>query len=213
MYITQKELEMRATKEHAELTRESVLKAGLQVFSEKGFAAARLDDIAREAGVTRGAIYWHFKNKLDLFCELLLTVGQNFFADAQAIMQSNQTPVEKLRELLIRIPTNFFEDHNYRAIGVLLYHIEWTDEVKTALESSFKRFHNTDDEPLVQLIEAGKAAGEFRKEIAPSIMVKTCKTFFLGLMNAVLEPHDHLQKEDIPAVVDCFLKGMIQGER
>ena len=61
---------MGADKIKAEITREKLLKAALQVFSEKGFNAARLQDIAETAGVSRGAFYWHFKNKFDLYCTL-----------------------------------------------------------------------------------------------------------------------------------------------
>ncbi len=41
------------------------------MFARKGYQQAKLDEIAREAGLTKGAIYWHFRNKSDLFCALL----------------------------------------------------------------------------------------------------------------------------------------------
>src|SRR5690242_16957611 len=54
---------MRRTKEAAEETRQRLLEAALKVFSQKGYAAATLEEIAQEAQVTRGAIYWHFGSK------------------------------------------------------------------------------------------------------------------------------------------------------
>ena len=54
---------MRKTKEEAALTRKRLLEAAVRVFSEKGFTASKLSEIADKAGVTRGAIYWHFGNK------------------------------------------------------------------------------------------------------------------------------------------------------
>ncbi len=62
---------MRRTKEEAEITRQEIVKAGLRAFANKGYAAARLEDVAEEAGVTRGAIYWHFENKEDLYIQLM----------------------------------------------------------------------------------------------------------------------------------------------
>src|ERR1051325_7831044 len=44
-----------------------IVQAAMQVFAEKGFAAARLDDIARLAGVSKGALYLYFETKEDLF--------------------------------------------------------------------------------------------------------------------------------------------------
>lgn len=56
----------RRTKEDAFATRNSLLDAAEQVFYEQGVARASLNEIAQRAGATRGAVYWHFKDKLDL---------------------------------------------------------------------------------------------------------------------------------------------------
>ncbi|MEE3190810.1 MAG: TetR family transcriptional regulator, partial [Pseudomonadota bacterium] len=57
----------RRTKEEALQTRETLIEAAEVVFHRKGVSASSLNDIAKEAGVTRGAVYWHFKNKHDIF--------------------------------------------------------------------------------------------------------------------------------------------------
>lgn len=53
---------MRKTKSEAEKTRQHLLDAALEVFWRKGVTSASLQEIAEEAGVTRGALYWHFAN-------------------------------------------------------------------------------------------------------------------------------------------------------
>jgi TetR/AcrR family transcriptional regulator, acrAB operon repressor len=58
---------VRRTKEEALQTRNRILDAAEQVFFDKGVSRTSLADIAAHAGVTRGAIYWHFANKGDLF--------------------------------------------------------------------------------------------------------------------------------------------------
>lgn len=62
---------MRRSKEDAAVTRENVLAAAEQLFAENGIHATRLSDIAAAAGVTRGAIYWHFSNKDELIGALI----------------------------------------------------------------------------------------------------------------------------------------------
>ena len=57
----------RSTKEEALETRSRILDAAVEVFHARGVSQTSLADVANEAGVTRGAIYWHFKNKSDLF--------------------------------------------------------------------------------------------------------------------------------------------------
>ncbi len=58
---------MRRTKAEAEQTRKAVLAAAIKVFLKRGIARATFEEIARAAGVTRGAIYWHFRDKLEIF--------------------------------------------------------------------------------------------------------------------------------------------------
>lgn len=61
---------MRRTKAEAKETRQQILLAAERVFYEKGVAHASMEDVARAAGVTRGAIYWHFANRAELVLEL-----------------------------------------------------------------------------------------------------------------------------------------------
>ncbi|KQR78136.1 TetR family transcriptional regulator [Rhizobium sp. Leaf341] len=65
---------MRRTKAKAEETRNRILTAAEYVFYEKGVSNATLEHVASAAGVTRGAIYWHFQNKADIFLELYKAV-------------------------------------------------------------------------------------------------------------------------------------------
>jgi AcrR family transcriptional regulator len=62
--------------EHAEATRTALLKAGRKLFAKHGIAAVSAEEIAREARVTRGALYHHFKDKKDLFSALCDEVGE-----------------------------------------------------------------------------------------------------------------------------------------
>lgn len=57
----------RKTKEAAERTRQQIIHAARQVFHACGVSRTSLENIAKAAGVTRGAVYWHFANKADLF--------------------------------------------------------------------------------------------------------------------------------------------------
>ena len=64
----------RRTKDEAVETRNQILDAAERIFSERGVSRTSLTDIAEAAEVTRGAIYWHFKDKADLFCEMVARV-------------------------------------------------------------------------------------------------------------------------------------------
>ena len=61
----------RRTKEEAEQTRTAVLNSALDLFYEKGYSRTTFDEIAKRINLTKGAVYWHFRNKADLLAELM----------------------------------------------------------------------------------------------------------------------------------------------
>lgn len=65
---------MRRSKQDAEKTKKQLIFAACEVFYREGVARATLEQIAREAGVTRGALYWHFDNKVDILDALFQEV-------------------------------------------------------------------------------------------------------------------------------------------
>lgn len=80
-----------------------IVQAALEVFSEKGFAAAKLDEIAAKAGISKGALYLYFETKEDIFRAVVReAVAPNL--DAVEFTLSNATPFpDLLRLLLLRI--------------------------------------------------------------------------------------------------------------
>lgn len=73
----------RRTKEDAEKTKQELIASALNLFSDKGVSRTTLTDIAKGAGVTKGAFYWHFKDKF----EILKTLRIKYMADIDAISQ------------------------------------------------------------------------------------------------------------------------------
>ena len=88
----------RRTKDEAQETRARILDAAERVFSDNGVSRTSLDDIARAAGVTRGAIYWHFKDKQDLFAAMVDRVTLPMEAMvARSSDEANEDPIATLK--------------------------------------------------------------------------------------------------------------------
>ncbi len=101
----------RKTKEDAQITRNAILDAAVQVFSIRGVSRASLAEIAKEAGVTRGAIYWHFANKVDLLNALWDQVRLPHEPLAQASENPDEPdPLGKMKELFVFIFTSLADD-------------------------------------------------------------------------------------------------------
>jgi AcrR family transcriptional regulator len=86
--------------------REAILEAALDEFSARGFAAARLEDVAKRAGVAKGTIYLHFKDKEALFEELVRTA----IVPLVARMAPPAQPLGSVREALERFASTFIQE-------------------------------------------------------------------------------------------------------
>ena len=85
--------------------REAILAAALNEFSARGFAAARLDDVAKRAGVAKGTIYLHFRDKEALFQEIVRSLMGPFVGTVELAFNSNiplRTLADQVVELFVR---------------------------------------------------------------------------------------------------------------
>ncbi|MFA0997381.1 MULTISPECIES: TetR family transcriptional regulator [Pseudomonas syringae group] len=122
---------VRRTKEEAQITRSQILEAAEQAFYERGVARTTLADIATLAGVTRGAIYWHFNNKADLVQAMLDSLQEPLDEMAQASQsEDEEDPLGCMRNLLIHLFHELALDQKTRRINEILFHkCEFTDEM------------------------------------------------------------------------------------
>ena len=120
----------RRTKAEALETRTQILDAAERVFHLKGVARTSLNDIAQEAGVTRGAIYWHFKNKHDVFEAMLDRHRLPTEALSQRAEDPNESdPLGRLRDVLIYVLQRTVRDPGHRRVfEILFYKCEFTKE-------------------------------------------------------------------------------------
>jgi TetR/AcrR family transcriptional regulator len=95
-----------------------ILDAALEVFGERGLAGARLDDIARRAGVSKGTIYLYFPNKEELFREVVRAVIIDRFRDVAANAGEGD-PVDELKRCL-RAHWDFVRSPEFQTIYKLV---------------------------------------------------------------------------------------------
>ncbi|MFZ5670923.1 MAG: TetR family transcriptional regulator [Pseudomonadota bacterium] len=80
----------RRSADQAAITRKRILQAARAAFAELGFAGAATTAIARRAGVTEGALYYHFRNKRDLFRQVFLALEAELAAHARAAARAGE---------------------------------------------------------------------------------------------------------------------------
>lgn len=111
-------------------TRDRILDAAEDVFNESGYSNTTLNEIAEAAGVTRGAIYWHFKNKEDLFQAMCLRIRVPMDALIEGIVEKGvNDPVAQLSRTHETIMLEVINNPHYRKVLNILFHkCEFTRE-------------------------------------------------------------------------------------
>lgn len=125
---------MRRTKEDAEKTRLRVIEAALVMFSRHGYSGTTLAMIAQEAGYSRGPIYWHFRNKDDLYQEVLAYSQlplERLLDDCRDAGQPAEAVIEFAAEWLrLLVDDDWFR----RSFEILLNKTELTEALRPTLE-------------------------------------------------------------------------------
>ena len=126
----------RRTKADAQTTRNNLLDAAEQLFQSRGVSHTSLNDIATAAGTTRGAIYWHFKDKADLFNAMMERVTLPLEQTLTAAYAEQAThPVVEIRsamqEALRLIAT---DAQTRRVLQIATHQVEYTADMGAVLE-------------------------------------------------------------------------------
>lgn len=201
----------RKTKEEALETRNLILDAAQKVFSSKGVAHTSLNDIARAAGVTRGAIYWHFQNKADLFNAMLerviLPIEEFVFKINE---QSIDDPVDYLRQCCFKVMHSLI--HEARALEVfeiIKHKVELTGDMLPARERSLQGRQDCISR-VMNGLENAQAKGLVRPEIVPEQAAIGLHCIIDGLIsNWVLDPQAFDLQSQADFSINTFIESLL----
>ncbi|MCZ2102797.1 MAG: TetR family transcriptional regulator [Burkholderiales bacterium] len=136
---------VRRTKEEADATRQALLDAAEHVFYEKGVGRASLAEIAQAAGATRGAIYWHFRDKVDLFNAMMDRVTLPLEAAYDADEAARGDPLQRVRVAVCAVFSAVVGDtHARRVFEIAMYRVEYVAElngVRERHQAAMQRCH------------------------------------------------------------------------
>ncbi|MFE8070343.1 TetR family transcriptional regulator [Marinobacteraceae bacterium S3BR75-40.1] len=171
---------MRRTKEDAEKTRQTVLDAALNLFSRDGYSLTTLKRIADEAGFSRGPIYWHFRNKDELY-EAVLAYSQEPLEALVTRCEGHDDPVAGIEHFLDRWLGLLTEDRRYRqSFEILLNKTELTDAMARTLKRE-RRLTKSIIRMFESLVERAQANGQLPRQETPKELGLLCYTYLMGI--------------------------------
>lgn len=201
---------VRKTKEDAQVTRNRILDTAVAVFSEKGVASTSLNDVAKEAGVTRGAIYWHFDNKVAMFnamierlvCPLLINAE-----DRDARMAAN--PLGFLRDATREFLGKMLDDPNFRKVFEIFWHkCEYVGEMAHIRDSHLEEGENHID-VLQRALTLAQEQGQIDRSLTPHQATIALIALIDGLLfNWTKSPQLFPLATYAGPILDSFFRGL-----
>ncbi|MGP3590166.1 multidrug efflux transporter transcriptional repressor AcrR [Vagococcus sp. WN89Y] len=198
----------RKTKQQALETRQHILDVAMRLFSLQGVSSTSLAEIAQAAGVTRGAIYWHFKNKSDLFSEIWL-LSESSIGDLEIEYRAKfpGDPLSVLREILVYVLEATVVEERRRLMMEIIYHkCEFVGEIAVVQEAqrnlcleSYDRIENT----LAECIAANQLPANLLTRRVAVLM----RAYISGVMeNWLFAPQSFDLKKEARDYVEILLE-------
>ena len=186
---------VRRTKEEAEETKDKIVRATLEIFCEKGYSRATFDEIARRINLTKGAVYWHFRNKADILTEI---IHRAFLLSRQELGQ--QVPelktLEDLRRYLLCEIRLIQQHEQYRKfLFLVLFQMEWSEAILNKVSAELQDVIQSGRNVIKEVLTFAQKNGEISAsaDIEETLCVISC--MWQGILKNVVKPEFKIDGE------------------
>jgi TetR/AcrR family acrAB operon transcriptional repressor len=203
----------RRTKEEAAATRDSILDAAEKLFVEQGVSRTTLQHIATAAGVTRGAIYWHFDDKGALFNAMMERAILPLEAEMQVLDQvESDDPLVDLRNHMLAVLDRTVNDPGARRVfEIATLKVEFVgemDAVRQRRQDNLANWKSRAERRIRLAIDKGLIS----RDVDPGRVALGLWTMIDGLIrNWMFDPQDFDLLALGKCVIDPYLEGLRTG--
>lgn len=188
-------------------TANRILNQAMRIFLEKGYHGTSIDDITQAAGLTKGALYWHFKSKEDLLKKLIRKYEKGFLDNLiHAVTEVKGRASDKF-EKYVRFNSAFAYYNRELCVSFTTLAAELVG-AHHGIEPEIRRVYRKYQNFLSKLILQGKKEKIFRKEINAALAALIVIAFHDGIL---LHWSMNREKIDGEAYVNTFKKIMLNG--
>lgn len=199
----------RKTKAEAEATRQHLLDAAEHVFFENGVSGTSLEQIARRAGVTRGAVYWHFDNKVALLEALIQSVRLPLMQmlDELASSCADTRPLESLKRALKQALVRCETPRMRRIHTIIVFRCEFFDQLSHEYRGS--EYSEMANRVFATRFEHADNLGQLRKDVCPHLAAGMLNHLLSGLLRDwLLASEPYSISETGGRMIDLLLDGV-----
>ena len=207
---------VRKSPEEAQETRRKLLESALDIMSKNSFSSVTMAQIANNVGLSKGAIYWHFKGKDDL----LICLIEHYCMQMREIVFSNGKRLDSLnslREYYLNKLVRLAESDEYQKMSLLVQREwEWPEQAGERIISIVKALLKEEEELIADLFCELQERGVVRKELSmtPNEIAEIIVSTFHGLFSLQLHGCYAVDMEkSIHFLCDAFEKEVTQDSK
>jgi len=162
----------------SEERRNQILDAASEVFAEKGFQKARMDDIAEKASLSKGALYWYFKNKDSIVIQIFNRIFSREAEDFKGLINSPESSADRITYYTGRAIKDVNRLIKFAPVAYEFLSLAFRQKFfKGAFKSYLQEYMNF----MIPIIQQGVESGEF-KEIDPKDAAIALGAIFEGTL-------------------------------
>lgn len=204
----------RRTREEAEQTRCRILDTAEALFSTHGVSRTTLATIAGAAGLTRGAVYWHFEDKLDLYRAMLDRIIPHFDTHLNELQAgAAHNPAQALWGFSNRLLNSVAQDPRlHRVLQIIFLRTEHVDELAPVQDqciAKMREAHST----LTQILLEAQAHGQLQPHVQPVMAAQSLQALHDGLLRIWLADSQRFDlAHGTPALLSSLYHGLFKPE-
>ncbi len=187
-------------------TKNDILQSAIEVFVENGFGKSTLEQIAAKAKVTRGAVYWHFKNKQEIFAELHEALHKPLTSSILEDMKKNcDDSLCQLEKLCVKLLVDLDNDEMRKKIlKIFLCKCDYSCGMEDILEKQrVNKLKNI--ERFAEYFERAKKNKNLAKDLDPQITAISLACYMSGIVTEYLRnPQLFKLKQQAPQLIKQF---------
>ncbi len=179
---------MRRTKEDAEQTKESILLSAMNLFYEKGYSKTTFDEIAKRINLTKGAVYWYFRNKPDIVAALINRYVREFLEkQVLTLPKDDDLTFEDLVNFVLGNSKLIQSDERvYKFVFFLSCQMEWSEAIITKISPLIEETKKYSRNIYYHCLEVLQKKGEIRKDVDIKLINEILLTMYGGALEAYL---------------------------
>lgn len=189
---------MRRTKEDAEQTRQAILESAMDIFYEKGYSKTTFDEIAKRINLTKGAVYWYFRNKPDIVAALINDFVQKHIKRLEEFRAGKEENLDILADMMLLAYHHMKKNPlEYKFIFFITCQMEWSEAILVKIRPLVEKTKEVSRKIMSDTLCKLKENKKIKADVDVESITEILQALWMGLLENYLAKRMTLDFEQI----------------